>query len=106
MESKGNISKIELLENIGKKEPIMMSIDELKMSTSSLGNAILKSKKDEDIIIEEKNVKPKNPKYKYVNCEICGKSYCVKNSGKHKKTQYHITHALINKRMKDMLLGK
>lgn len=106
METIGKFTKIELLESINKKEPIMMNPDELEISTTSLGSAILKSKKDDDVSFTEKNNKHKESKYKYVECDICGKTYCVKNSGKHRKTQYHMLHANLNKRMKDMLLGK
>lgn len=85
----------ETLQRLKEVEPINMNVAELKAATRPLGKAIVKGK---GAVVE-------NPKYKYAVCEICNRKYCVKNSGKHRSTQYHIICSQLNKRLKNLILG-
>jgi hypothetical protein len=104
-------SKKELLELFSNMEPIRMDIEELEMAKSPFGRAIIKNDlmQDEEPVKEIKKIKPgrksENSKYKYVECDICGKRYCTSNAGKHKATQYHMICANLNKKMKKLIIG-
>jgi len=78
------------------KEPIQMDEDELKYATKPIGRTHLSSKKIED--------KTKR-KYKYIECNVCGKKYCTNNAGKHRRTQYHLVHENLNNKLKKILLS-
>lgn len=54
----------------------------------------------ENKTINEEEVLPGKKK-----CEICGKIYTIKNSGKHRKTKYHMLCQNINSKMRDMILS-
>jgi len=81
------------------KQPIQMEKEELEFATKPIGKAHLLSQSD----VKNETVIMKG-KYKYIECNICGKLYCTNNSGKHRKTQYHKLHEKINNKLKKILL--
>lgn len=97
---KNNMNKDDKHKNLKKsmemKQPIQMDDEELLYATTPIGKIHMTTQK----LPEEKK------KYKYVECEICGKTYCTNNTGKHKKTQYHIIHSNLNKKLKKILLNQ
>jgi len=87
-------NQVKIRKAIEEKEPINMNDEELKYSMKPIGKAHLNVPK-----------KPRNTKYNYVKCEICGKEYCTKNSGKHRKTQHHQLYENLNSKLKKLLLS-
>lgn len=86
--------RLELRKAAEEKEPINMTEEELIFSTKPIGKAHLNVPKQ-----------PRNIKYNWVECEICGKEYCTKNSGKHKQTKHHQLYANLNSKLKKILLS-
>lgn len=77
------------------KEPINMDPDELVYASKPIGKSYIQQPKQPQI----------SEKPGYLICKICGKEYAAKNSGKHKRTQYHLLHEKMNNKIRCLLLG-
>ena len=78
------------------KQPLECTTKELKYAMTPFGKSDYKAgllNKETDELVNGRRI-----------CNICGRHYTVKNSGKHKRTQYHLVHERLNKKLRDLIL--
>lgn len=87
--------KLKLQKAIEEKEPINLDKDELVYASKPLGKA--------NLAIPKKPIE--SNKKGYLICQICGKEYASKNSGKHKRTKFHELHEKMNNKLRSFLIN-
>ncbi len=86
-------------DNLLKGEPLgNYSVNELKYVQKPVGRNIYKTgmgrpRKEEHVSYLDK-----------VTCKICGKTVSRSNQSNHKKSQYHMAHERMNKKIREVLL--
>lgn len=73
--------------------------DELKyLNSSNIAKAIYKHDSDPEIVKKKTHWKDR------IKCEVCGKYYFRSGTTKHRSTQHHKTYAMINEKLRKLLL--
>lgn len=77
--------------------------DEFDYTQKPIGKAIYKHSVEMKKVGRPKKDIKASPKDR-LECEICGKTYVRSSSTHHKRTQYHLAHVKINKKLRELLI--